>query len=354
MYKRNQTKKIKIGNIYIGHQDKVSIQSMCNIKTSKASQIIKQINKCALLGADMMRVSIMDKKDADAIKKIKKNISIPLIGDIHFDYKLALLAIKNGCDAIRINPGNISKEEEIKQIIDLAKKNNTVIRIGVNSGSIDKQIYDYDRPLNELDMIHSIDKQLNIFKKYQFDNIVLSLKGSNILTTINAYRIASEKYDYPLHIGITETSINQISLIRSSAGLSPLLLDGIGDTIRISISGNPYQEIVACKRLLHDLGLYDNYPTLISCPTCGRTMVDVTKLAKKVLTYLENNNIKLSVAIMGCVVNGPGEAKNADIGIAGGKGQYVLFKKGNIIKKINEKDAYLTLIEEINKMTNNN
>ncbi len=352
MYKRINTNKLKIKNITIGGSNKVLIQSMCNIKTSKVNKVINQINKCAALGADMMRVSIMDKKDAAAVKKIVNNINIPLIGDIHFDYRLALLAIKNGCSAIRINPGNIDKEEQIKQIIDLAKQYNVVIRIGVNSGSINKKIYDYSRPLDYKDMIKSIEKQLKIFKKYDFNNIVLSLKGSDIKTTIEAYFAIAKKYSYPLHIGITEASINEISLIRSSAGLAPLLLAGLGDTIRISISGDPYQEIIAAKRLLHDLGLYENYPTIISCPTCGRTQVDVTKLAKKVLAYLENNNINLKVAIMGCVVNGPGEAKSADIGLAGGKDCFVLFKKGQIIKKISQKEAYDELIKEINLMIN--
>lgn len=350
MYTRKNTKKIKVGNIFIGGSDKVLIQSMCNIKTSRVSAIVKQINKCQNLGADLMRVSIMDKRDANAIKSIKKQINMPLIGDIHFDYKLAILAIKNGIDAIRINPGNISSEEHVKEILFLAKEKNIPIRIGVNSGSIDKTINDYQRPINENDMIKSINKQIKIFNKYGFDNIVLSLKGSNIKTTIAAYISAAKKYNYPLHIGITEASINEISLIRSSAGLSPLLLLGLGDTIRISISGNPYQEIVAAKRLLHDLGLYPNYPTIISCPTCGRTMVDVTNLAKKVLNYLENNNINLTVAIMGCIVNGPGEGKSADIGIAGGKGNFVLFKKGKIVRKIEEKNVYQELINEINEM----
>ena len=347
--KRTNTRQFKIKNTTIGGQNKVLIQSMCKHKTSHVDEIIKEINECTKLGADLMRVSILDEEDAMAIKEIQKGISIPLIADIHFDPRLAILAINNGVDKIRLNPGNIKNEEKIKEIVELAKKKGVVIRVGANSGSVDSSFDEKDISLSEK-LVYSAKKQVEILEKYDFHNIVISLKASNIHETIAAYRLASEIFPYPLHIGITEAGPKDISLIRSVAGLAPILLDGIGDTIRISITGPAQDEVIAAKRLLHDCGLYENYPTFISCPTCGRTQVDCRPLGLKVLKYLEDNNIKLTVAIMGCVVNGPGEGKNADIGVAGGKGEYVIFKKGQIIKKVSEDEVYDTLINEINSL----
>lgn len=347
--KRTNTRQFKIKNTTIGGQNKVLIQSMCKHKTSHVDEIIKEINECAKLGADLMRVSILDEEDAMAIKEIQKGISIPLIADIHFDPRLAILAINNGVDKIRLNPGNIKNEEKIKEIVELAKKKGVVIRVGANSGSVDSSFDEKDISLSEK-LVYSAKKQVEILEKYDFHNIVISLKASNIHETIAAYRLASEIFPYPLHIGITEAGPKDISLIRSVAGLAPILLDGIGDTIRISITGPAQDEVIAAKRLLHDCELYENYPTFISCPTCGRTQVDCRPLGLKVLKYLEDNNIKLTVAIMGCVVNGPGEGKNADIGVAGGKGEYVIFKKGQIIKKVSEEEVYDTLINEINSL----
>lgn len=347
--KRTNTRQFQIKNTTIGGQNKVLIQSMCKHKTSHVDEIIKEINECAKLGADLMRVSILDEEDAMAIKEIQKGISIPLIADIHFDPRLAILAINNGVDKIRLNPGNIKNEEKIKEIVELAKKKGVVIRVGANSGSVDSSFDEKDISLSEK-LVYSAKKQVEILEKYDFHNIVISLKASNIHKTIAAYRLASEIFPYPLHIGITEAGPKDISLIRSVAGLAPILLDGIGDTIRISITGPSQDEVIAAKRLLHDCGLYENYPTFISCPTCGRTQVDCRPLGLKVLKYLEDNNIKLTVAIMGCVVNGPGEGKNADIGVAGGKGEYVIFKKGQIIKKVSEEEVYDTLINEINSL----
>ena len=347
--KRTNTRQFKIKNTTIGGQNRVLIQSMCKHKTSHVDEIIKEINECAKLGADLMRVSILDEEDAMAIKEIQKGISIPLIADIHFDPRLAILAINNGVDKIRLNPGNIKNEEKIKEIVELAKKKGVVIRVGANSGSVDSFFDEKDISLSEK-LVYSAKKQVEILEKYDFHNIVISLKASNIHETIAAYRLASEIFPYPLHIGITEAGPKDISLIRSVAGLAPILLDDIGDTIRISITGPAQDEVIAAKRLLHDCGLYENYPTFISCPTCGRTQVDCRPLGLKVLKYLEDNNIKLTVAIMGCVVNGPGEGKNADIGVAGGKGEYVIFKKGQIIKKVSEEEVYDTLINEINSL----
>lgn len=350
MAKRNETRPVHIKDITIGGQDKVIIQSMCNIKTENYREVIKQINECAALGASLMRVSVMDEADANAIKEIKKGIYIPLVADIHFDYHLALLAMENGVDKIRINPGNIGSVEGIKQVVDMAKGKGVPIRIGVNSGSLDKEIHDYSSEYTAKKLVESAAKHVKILEDLGFYDIVISLKGSNVKETIEAYRLASKTFPYPLHLGITEAGFKDISLIRSAAGLAPLLLEGIGDTIRISISGDPKDEVIAAKRLLHDCGLYPNYPTLVACPTCGRTQVDVTGLAHKVMDYLETVNKPIHVAIMGCVVNGPGEAKNADIGIAGGKHEYVIFKKDKVIKKVPEELAYETLIEEINKL----
>ena len=346
---RNETKQFVINKTLIGGQNKVLIQSMCKHKTSHIEEVIEEINECAKLGADLMRVSVLDEEDALAIKEIKKGISIPLVADIHFDPNLAILAIENGADKIRLNPGNIKDEEKIARIVELAKKRQVAIRVGANSGSINAEIDACDMPLSQK-LVTSVKKQVEILEKHDFYNIVISLKASNIKETINAYRLASTIFSYPLHIGITEAGPKDISLIRSVAGLAPLLLEGIGDTIRISITGPSQDEVIAAKRLLHDCGLYENYPTFISCPTCGRTQVDCRPLGLKILKYLEDNNIKLAVAIMGCVVNGPGEGKHADIGVAGGKGEYVIFKKGQVIKKVSEDEVYDTLINEINSL----
>lgn len=347
---REQTRQTKAGNVAIGGQNKVVIQSMCNIKTSNVEEVAKQINECAALGAEIMRVSIMDEKDAHAVKQIKALTSIPLVADIHFDYRLALIAMENGIDKVRINPGNIGDIENVKKVVDLAKEKHIPIRIGVNSGSLDKSIHDYSSKYTAEKLVASAKKHVDILESLGFYDIVISLKGSNILETIEAYRLASKTFPYPLHLGITEAGFKEISLIRSSAGLAPLLLEGIGDTIRISISGDPKDEIIACKRLLHDCGLYPNYPTVVACPTCGRTQVNVETLARQVADLLETINKPIHVAVMGCVVNGPGEAKNADIGIAGGNHEYVIFKKDKIICKVSEENAFNKLKEEIEKL----
>ena len=347
--KRNETRQVKIGNVLVGGQNKVVIQSMCNIKTEKYLEVSEQINECAILGAEIMRVSVMDEKDALAIKEIKKRISIPLVADIHFDYRLALMAMESGVDKIRINPGNIGDIENVKKVVNMAKEKHVPIRIGVNSGSLDKTIHDYSSSYTAEKLVASAKKHVEILENLGFYDIVISLKGSNVLETIAAYKLASETFPYPLHLGITEAGFKDIAVIRSSAGLAPLLLDGIGDTIRISISGSVKDEIITCKRLLHDCGLYPNYPTLVACPTCGRTQVDVESLARKVMDYLETVNKPIHVAVMGCVVNGPGEAKNADIGIAGGHHEFVIFKKNKVIKKVPEAEVFETLVEEINE-----
>ena len=347
---RLETKLVKIGNTSIGHSNNVKIQSMCNIKTSKFEEVIKQILELEKLGCDIIRVSVMDESDALAIKEIKKAIHIPLVADIHFDYRLALKAIENGVDKIRINPGNIGNIENVKKVVDACKEKHIPIRIGVNSGSLDKSIHDYSTHYTANALVESAKKHVKILENLDFHDIVISLKGSDVLTTIKAYEIASETFPYPLHLGITEAGTKEIGIIRSVSGLAPLLLKGIGDTIRISLSADPKEEVISAKRMLHDLGLYPNYPTLVACPTCGRTRVNVPGVADKVLKMLEEINNPITVAVMGCVVNGPGEAKNADIGIAGGNGEWILFKKGQVIATLkNDDDAIERLKIEINQ-----
>ena len=323
MLAREKTRKIKVGNITIGGQNKVLIQSMCNIKTERYEEVSAQINRCAALGADLMRVSVLDQKDALAIKEIKKRISIPLIADIHFDYRLAITAIESGVDAVRLNPGNIGSKENVEKVVSLCKEKHVPIRIGINAGSIDKKINDNTEIVNAKEMISSARNTIKILEDLGFYDIVISLKCSHVFETIEAYRLAKDEFDYPLHIGITEAGPKDVGLVRSVAGLAPILIEGIGDTIRISLSDEPEEEIKACRRLLKDLGIRNDYHTLISCPTCGRTQVDLVPLAEQIDTFLMENKIQKTVAIMGCIVNGPGEAKRADIGCAGGNGREV-------------------------------
>lgn len=350
MNQRELTKKIKIGNTFIGGSNKVLIQSMCNIKTEKYLDVIKQINECAVAGADLMRVSVLDENDAYAISKIKEGISIPLIADIHFEYKLALICLEQGIDAIRINPGNIGSVDKIKLVVDKAKEKHVPIRVGVNSGSMDKSIFDKDGIVTSHYLYESALKHVKILEDLGFEDIVISLKGSNAKETIEAYRYASKMFKYPLHLGVTEAGPKDTGLIRSSAGLAPLLLEGIGDTIRISLSDDPVEEIKAASRLLHDLGLKDDYPTFISCPTCGRTEVDLIPTAKIIQKYIEDNHINKTIAIMGCIVNGPGEARHADLGAAGGNGVWAIFKKGKVLRRVKNENIVEELIKEINKL----
>lgn len=347
---REKTRKIKIGNISIGGENKVLIQSMCNIKTSNTKEVIEQINECALLGADLMRVSVLDMEDAKAIKDIVKAISIPLIADIHFDYRLAIESINSGVNAIRINPGNIGSIENVKKVVSLCKEKHIPIRVGVNSGSIDKEVNNDTEKVPAKDLIESVKRTIKILEDLDFYDIVISLKGSHVLDTIEAYKLASQEFSYPLHVGITEAGPKDVGLVRSVAGLSPILTAGIGDTIRISLSDEPQEEVRACRRLLKDLEIRNDYPNLISCPTCGRTQVNLVPLAKKIASFLEANHINKTVAVMGCIVNGPGEAKRADIGCAGGKGQWVIFKKEEIIKTVKDNEIYEEFTKEILKL----
>jgi (E)-4-hydroxy-3-methylbut-2-enyl-diphosphate synthase len=350
MMKRNSTHSVAIGPLTLGGDERILVQSMCNIKTEKAQEVADQINRCAGLGADLMRVSVLDFKDAEAIKTIKTLTKTPIVADIHIDYRLALAALDSGVDAVRINPGNIGSLSAIRSVVDSCKAHHAPIRIGVNSGSLDKTIYYGKDMITGNLLVESAAKHVKILEDMGFYDIVLSLKGSDVRSTIAAYRSASERFPYPLHLGITEAGPKDIGLIRSSAGLAPLLLDGIGNTIRISLSDDPEEEIKAANRLLHDLGLKDDYPTFISCPTCGRTEVNLIPLAKRILSYLEEHHINKTVAVMGCIVNGPGEARHADLGAAGGNGVWAIFKKGEVLKTVKDSEIYDALVEEINKL----
>ena len=347
---REKTRQIHVGQITLGGQNRVLIQSMCNIKTSNFKEVAQQINECAALGADLMRVSVLDMDDAKAIKEIKKLISIPLIADIHFDYRLAISAIESGVDAVRLNPGNIGSKENVEKVVSLCKEKHIPIRVGVNSGSIDKEVNNNTAVVQANELVESVSRMVKILEDLEFYDIVISLKCSHVLETIESYRLASKKFPYPLHLGITEAGPKDIGLVRSVSGLAPLLIEGIGDTIRISLSDDPKEEVRACKRLLKDLGIDQNYPNLISCPTCGRTQVNLVPLANKIASFLEEKRINKTVAVMGCIVNGPGEAKRADIGCAGGKGEWVIFKKDKIIKKVPDEEIYEELCQEILKL----
>lgn len=346
---REQTKPIKVGNIIIGGSNKIVIQSMCDIKTSKVDEVVNEILECEKVGLELIRVSVLDYKDALAIKEIKKRIHVPLVADIHIDHKLGIAAIENGADKIRINPGNIGDDKKLYELLDVAKNYNVPIRIGVNLGSISNSVRNLKISDSEKLVLSALD-YVKKFEDYRFFDIVISVKASDALTTIEAYKKLSEKTKYPLHLGVTESGFDEIGIIRSVSALSPLLIEGIGSTIRISLTQNPKKEVLTCVRLLKDLGLYENYPNLISCPTCGRTQVkNLREIASKILTYLEEHKKYITVAVMGCVINGVGEGKSADIGIAGGNGKFVIFKKGKIIETVNENEVLNKLFRLIDE-----
>lgn len=353
MYKRNETRQIDVNGVKIGEQDKVVIQSMTNTKTKDVEATVKQTLELEKAGCEIIRVACLDIEDAKAIKSIKERIHIPIVADIHFDYKIALEAIKSGVDKIRINPGNIGSEEKTKAVVDACKANNIPIRIGVNSGSIEKEILKkYDGKPTAEGMVESALRHIRILEKLDFYDTCISLKASNLDLCIEAYEKASEKFQYPLHIGITEAGTAFSGTIKSSIGLGILLKEGIGDTIRVSISDNPVEEIKVAKEILKNCGLYKKSPTLIACPTCGRTQIDLIPMAKEVEDFLQGIESDITVAVMGCAVNGPGEARCADIGIAGGVKEGLLFKKGEIIRKIKQENIVEELKKEILLMVN--
>lgn len=347
---REETRSVQVGNLTIGGNNHVVIQSMCNTKTKNVEATIKQINALEQAGCELVRVAVFDKEDAYAITEIKKGIHIPLVADIHFDYKLALIAIESGIDKVRINPGNIGSIEKVKAVVDACKKKHIPIRIGVNGGSLEKDILEkYGEPTPE-GMVESAMKHVKILEDLDFHDIVISLKSSNTMLTIKAYELASKTFPYPLHVGVTEAGTALGGTIKSSLGIGTLLYEGIGNTIRVSLSDDPVEEIKVAKILLKELGLLKGVPTLVSCPTCGRIQYDLIPIAKEMEDFLKDIHLDITVAIMGCAVNGPGEARHADIGIAGGVGEGLLIKHGEIVKRVKQEDMVQTLKDEILKM----
>lgn len=347
---REETRSVQVGNLTIGGNNHVVIQSMCNTKTKNVEATIKQINALEQAGCELVRVAVFDKEDAYAIKEIKKGIHIPLVADIHFDYRLALIAIESGIDKVRINPGNIGSIEKVKAVVDACKEKHIPIRIGVNGGSLEKEILEkYGEPTPE-GMVESAMKHVKILEDLDFHDIVISLKSSNTMLTIKAYELASKTFPYPLHVGVTEAGTALGGTIKSSLGIGTLLYEGIGNTIRVSLSDDPVEEIKVAKILLKELGLLKGVPTLVSCPTCGRIQYDLIPIAKEMEDFLKDIHLDITVAIMGCAVNGPGEARHAGIGIAGGVGEGLLIKHGEIVKRVKQEDMVQTLKDEILKM----
>ncbi len=348
---RNQTRSFQVGNLTLGGNDHVIIQSMCNTKTKDVEATVKQILQLEQSGCEMVRVAVLNAEDAKAISQIKQAIHIPLIADIHFDYQLALTAIENGIDKIRINPGNIGSIDKVKAVVEACKQKHIPIRIGVNGGSLEKDILEkYGKPTAQ-GMIESAQKHIDILESLDFHDYAISLKSSNTLLTIEAYTLASQTFDCPLHIGVTEAGTKLGGTIKSSLGIGTLLYQGIGNTIRVSLSADPVEEIKVAKTLLKELELIDHVPTLVSCPTCGRIQYDLIPIASEIEDFLNTIHADITVAIMGCAVNGPGEAKHADIGIAGGVKEGLLIKKGEIVRKVKQEDMVKVLKEEIIKMT---
>ncbi len=348
---RTKTRKIMVGNVQIGGQNKVVIQSMCNTKTKDVDETVKQILDLEKAGCEIIRVACLDMEDAKAIKEIKKQIHIPIVADIHFDYKIALEAIKAGVDKVRINPGNIGAKENVKAVVDKCKENKIPIRIGVNAGSLEKDLLEqYGKPTAKA-MVESARRHINILEELDFHDYALSLKASNLDLCIESYEEAAKEFDCPLHLGITESGTEFSGTIKSSIGLGYMLRQGIGDTIRVSLSDDPVKEIKVAKEILKDCNLYKNVPTLVACPTCGRTQIDLIPIAKKVEEFLQTIDSDITVAVMGCAVNGPGEAREADIGIAGGIKEGLLFKKGEIVRKIPQEKIVEELQKEILEMT---
>ena len=348
MYTRNQTRVISIGDVKIGGGNPVAIQSMTNTKTENVEETVKQILALEKAGCQIIRCTVPTMKAADAFTEIKKQIHIPLVADIHFDYKLAIAAMEHGADKIRINPGNIGGEENICKVVETAKKYHVPIRVGVNSGSLEKPLVKKYNGVTAQGLVESALDKVAMLEKYDFHDMVVSIKSSDVLMCAEAYRLVADKINYPLHVGITEAGTVFSGNIKSAVGLGIILNQGIGDTIRVSLTGDPVNEIASAKLILKTLGLRSGGIEVVSCPTCGRTNIDLIPLANQVETMAADfENLNLKVAVMGCVVNGPGEAKEADVGIAGGNGEGLLIKKGEVIRKVPEDQLLDTLRYEL-------
>lgn len=340
------TKKVSVGGVALGGGSSVKIQSMCTTKTSDAEKTVAQIAELERAGCEIVRVSVLDRDDAAAIKTIKSGIKIPLVADIHFSAELAVLAIESGADKIRINPGNIGGEDMIKRVADCLKAHKLPVRVGVNTGSVEKSFLGkYGK--NEISLVESALSNVAALEKYGVNDIVISVKASSVPLTVKAYRLLASRCDYPLHIGVTEAGTERAAVVKSAVALGTLLLDGIGDTLRVSITDDPVKEVYAARDILRAAGLDKNYVNVISCPTCGRCGWDSMELAKKVSAYVERATKPLKIAVMGCVVNGPGEAADCDIGIAGSEQYCVIFRGGKIVKRVEKADAEREFFKEI-------
>lgn len=350
MYTRGSTKAVKVGKFYIGGGNPVTVQSMLNTPSYDIAASLEQAVALEKVGCDIIRAAVPDMESVKLIPALKKAVEVPIVADIHFDYKLALEAAEAGVDKIRINPGNIGSDDRVKAVADICKRKGIPIRIGVNSGSVEKEILaKYGGPTAEA-MVESALYHASLLEKFDFDDIVISIKSSSVPTMYEAYIKAAEKCNYPLHLGVTEAGTEKSGIIKSSAGIGGLLLAGIGDTIRVSLTDDPQKEVYAAKDILKAVGLKNDGVKIVSCPTCGRTRIDLIGIAKTVEEKLKDCDKNITVAVMGCVVNGPGEAREADIGIAGGDGCGLIFKKGEILRKVPEQNLIDELMEEIGRM----
>ena len=344
------TKMVKVGKIQIGGGAPVSVQSMTTVRTADVENCVAQILALEKAGCDIVRVAVRDEADARAIRDIKDRVTAPIVADIHFDYKLALLSVENGADKIRINPGNIGAEDRVRAVADCVKAHHIPVRVGANTGSIEPEYYQkYGRSAKAL--VESALQNASILERYGASDIVISVKASSVPLTVEAYRMLAGRGEYPLHIGVTEAGTYHSGILKSAVGIGALLLDGIGDTLRVSLSTDPLQEVVAGRRILRAVGLENDYVEVVSCPTCGRCDWNSAALAEKVEQETAGIRMPLKVAVMGCVVNGPGEAKDADIGIAGGASGCVIFKKGKVFRTVSHADAHRVFLSEIQKMT---
>lgn len=347
---RENTRIIHIGDRVIGGNNPILIQSMTNTRTEDAEATVRQISELEAAGCDIIRCAVPNKEAASALREIKRQIHIPLVADIHFDYRLAIAAIENGADKIRINPGNIGGTDKVKAVVEAAGERNIPIRVGVNSGSLEKELLDRYHGVTAEGLVESALDKVRIIEELGYDNLVISIKSSDVLMCIRAHEMIAKQTRYPLHVGITEAGTVLSGNIKSAVGLGIILYEGIGDTIRVSLTGNPLEEIKSAKLILKTLGLRRGGVELVSCPTCGRTQIDLIKLAGEVENMVQDIHSDIKVAVMGCVVNGPGEAREADIGIAGGKGEGVIIRKGEIIRKVPENELLSALREEIIRM----
>lgn len=347
---RENTKIIHIGNKVIGGNNPILIQSMTNTKTENVAATVAQILELEAAGCDIIRCAVPTMEAAKALQEIKKQIHIPLVADIHFDYRLAISAMENGADKIRINPGNIGGNEKLKAVVDVAKEKNIPIRVGVNSGSLEKELVEKYNGVTAEGIVESALDKVRIIEELGYQNLVISIKSSDVLMCIQAHELISKQTNYPLHVGITEAGTILSGNIKSAVGLGVILYQGIGDTIRVSLTGNPVEEVKSAKLILKTLGLRKGGVELVSCPTCGRTQIDLIKLASDVENMIQDIDLDIKVAVMGCAVNGPGEAKEADIGIAGGIGEGLIIKKGQIIRKVPETELLSALRQELLEM----